>query len=260
MRNSGVHRPLNIIFALPESDFFKKFVTNLISVHPIENIGFAEMLGDAFSLAVDLDSNLVVIDDSFFEDAYIQLNYEINRVRYEGITIVLFDEDKVSLDSFDTMENVFFIDRSTVEGVISQLELVIRHGLNEVTTKTRLLSNYDYSDVPIDIYRQATKILINCGFNSKHKGFIYIRDASIIRALDDNVSSLSKNVYPNIANKYNVSEESVERAIRHAIYHVWYLNKLEPLSEFGMNYRFNSRPTNSVIISYISEILKELNS
>lgn len=42
MQNSGVTKPLNIIIALPESDFFKEFVSYIISHHTIKNLGFAE--------------------------------------------------------------------------------------------------------------------------------------------------------------------------------------------------------------------------
>jgi|LSQX01.1.fsa_nt_gb DNA-binding NarL/FixJ family response regulator len=259
MQNSGVTKPLNIIIALPESDFFKEFVSYIISHHTIKNLGFAEKLKEAFPMAVELDSDLVIIDDSFIEVDCRQLKNEIERAEYNGTTIVFAGSDIYKCKDIGKYENVFFVDKTlNKEEVIKHINLVIQHGMTDVETKSKI-SIFDHAEFPIEMYRQATKLLVNCGFNPKHKGFLYLRDASIMTLLEIRGGSLSKDIYPVIANRYNVSDESVERAIRHAVSKVWQTNRLEPLSKFGIKYRFDDRPTNSVIISCFTDILRELN-
>ncbi len=259
MQNSGVTKPLNIIIALPESDFFKEFVSYIISFHTIKNLGFAEKLKEAFSMAVELDSDLVIIDDSFIEADFKLLKNEIDKAEYKGTTLVFTGSDIYKCKDMGNYENIFFADKTIGnEDVIKHLNLVIQHGLTEVETKSKL-NFFDNAEFPIEMYRQATKLLVNCGFNPKHKGFLYLRDACLMTLMDIRAGSLSKDIYPAIADRYNVSNESVERAIRHAVAKVWQTNKLEPLYQFGMKYSLNDRPTNSVIISCFTDILRELN-
>ena len=59
--NSGVTKPLNIIIALPESDFLKSLY-HAVSHHTIKNLGFAEKL-KKLSHGSRTDSDLVIIDD-----------------------------------------------------------------------------------------------------------------------------------------------------------------------------------------------------
>lgn len=259
MQNSGVTKSLNIIIALPESDFFKDIVTYLLSSHTIKNLGFAEILKDTFPLAIELESDLVIVDDSFIEENCKQLKNEIEKSGYAGTTIVFVGSEIYSCRELGKFENVFFIDKTVGDDELKKhIDLVIQYGLTEVESKAKSLI-LDSADFPVELYRQATRLLVNCGFNPKHKGFLYIRDASIMTLMDINAESLTKDIYPSIASRYNVSDESVERAIRHAVLKVWESNRLEHLSQFGLQYKFNDKPTNSIIISSFAYILRELN-
>ena len=71
-----------------------------------------------------------------------------------------------------------------------------------------------------DPQARATELLLSLGFVTKHLGFTYIRDALIMEALLPG-QSVTKEIYPAIAEKYNCSQANVEHAIRTAIAYAW---------------------------------------
>lgn len=57
-------------------------------------------------------------------------------------------------------------------------------------------------------------VLISCGFQARQKGTMYLMDAMEMYTPG---MSLTKELYPAIAKKHQVSYASVERSMRHAI-------------------------------------------
>lgn len=75
---------------------------------------------------------------------------------------------------------------------------------------------------------------------------------------DELVHNITKQLYPDLAKKYNTTPSRVERAIRHAIEVSWNRGKMETVqSMFGYSFNFNHvRPTNSEFIAIIVEQLR----
>ncbi|MEG1525073.1 MAG: sporulation initiation factor Spo0A C-terminal domain-containing protein [Clostridia bacterium] len=66
------------------------------------------------------------------------------------------------------------------------------------------------------------RVLNRLGINSSVFGFMYIEFAVSLVLNDRNVAShVTTRIYPVIANHYNVTPASVERAIRYAINNCW---------------------------------------
>jgi len=71
-----------------------------------------------------------------------------------------------------------------------------------------------------DPYAQASELMLSIGFVTKHHGFAYLRDAIVMEAHMPG-HSVTKELYPAIAGKYNCSQANVEHAIRTAINSAW---------------------------------------
>lgn len=73
----------------------------------------------------------------------------------------------------------------------------------------------------------------------------------------DRIGSITKVLYPGIAEHFNTTPSKVERAIRHAIEVAWTRGKIENINSiFGYNiYSKNDKPTNGEFIALIADKL-----
>ena len=104
-----------------------------------------------------------------------------------------------------------------------------------------------------------TKMLHELGMPSHIKGYIYIREGIVM--IYDNpslVDGITKELYPEIAIRYNVTVYSVERAIRHAIEISWNRGNWAYMEElFGHSIDIDkSKPTNSEYIVTLADRLR----
>ena len=69
------------------------------------------------------------------------------------------------------------------------------------------------------------------------------------------VNSITKKLYPSIAERFETSASKVERAIRHAIEVAWNRGKIENInSVFGIKvYSNNEKPTNGEFIALVAD-------
>jgi two-component system response regulator (stage 0 sporulation protein A) len=114
-------------------------------------------------------------------------------------------------------------------------------------------------DKNIELERNITKILHSLGVPSHIKGYVYVRDSiKLMYESDDIVGGITKEIYPEIAKKYNANIARVERAIRHAIEISWNRGDYEVMEKiFGHSVDFErSKPTNSAFITTIAEHLR----
>lgn len=106
---------------------------------------------------------------------------------------------------------------------------------------------------------QITNLLHNLGIPSHIKGYNYLRDG--VEKLYNNqslVGSITKELYPMIAEVYNTTSSRVERAIRHAIEVSWVRGDYHLMEElFGNSVDYDrSKPTNSEFLVTLADRLK----
>ena len=73
----------------------------------------------------------------------------------------------------------------------------------------------------------------------------------------DVINQITKQLYPEIADKYKTTPSRVERAIRHAIEVAWNRGKIENINNvFGIKiYAPNEKPTNGEFIALVADKL-----
>lgn len=74
-------------------------------------------------------------------------------------------------------------------------------------------------------------------------------------ATPDIINSITKKLYPSIAENFNTSASKVERAIRHAIEVAWNRGKIENINTiFGIKvYSSHDKPTNGEFIALLAD-------
>ena len=105
----------------------------------------------------------------------------------------------------------------------------------------------------------VTKILHELGVPSHIKGYQYIREGILlIYNNPEIIGGITKELYPEIANKYDTTVSRVERAIRHAIEVSWNSGDWELMEEiFGHSVDIDkAKPTNSEFIVTVADKLR----
>ena len=132
--------------------------------------------------------------------------------------------------------------------------------------KTRILKCFDDDNTPklIDFKKNnlqitVSKILHELGIPSHIKGYQYIRDGiEIIYNKGNRIDSITKDLYPALADRFGTTSSRVERAIRHAIEVSWNRGNWDVMEEiFGHSVDIDrAKPTNSEFIVTIADKLK----
>ena len=126
------------------------------------------------------------------------------------------------------------------------------------------VGNKSYESKSIDVYHNnleisITKILHELGVPSHIKGYQYIREGiSVIYERPEVVGGITKELYPEIAKKFDTTVSRVERAIRHAIEVSWNRGNWDLMEDiFGYSVDIDkAKPTNSEFIVTVADKLR----
>ena len=102
-------------------------------------------------------------------------------------------------------------------------------------------------------------MLHTLGVPSHIKGFQYIREGiGLLYSKPSILGAITKEMYPEIAVKYNTTSSRVERAIRHAIEISWSRGDYDLMEDlFGNSVDVDrSKPTNSEFIATLADKLR----
>ena len=132
--------------------------------------------------------------------------------------------------------------------------------INFQSLEKRILSLNVYT-VSNNMYMEEavlSDLLHKLGIPSHIRGYQYIREGILIVYKNKNISYITKDVYPEIANKFNTTPTRVERAIRHAIEVSWNRGDLNLMEDiFGNSLNVNrDKPTNAEYLTTIADRIK----
>ena len=115
--------------------------------------------------------------------------------------------------------------------------------------------DFKFNNLQISI----TKILHELGIPSHIKGYQYIRDGvGMVFDNPDMIGGITKELYPELASKFDTTTSRVERAIRHAIEVSWNRGNWDLMEEiFGNSVDIDrAKPTNSEFIVTVADKLR----
>ncbi|MBQ8771815.1 MAG: sporulation transcription factor Spo0A [Clostridia bacterium] len=103
---------------------------------------------------------------------------------------------------------------------------------------------------------RISNIFVSVGIPAHIKGYQFLREG--IKLAVDNpqiINSITKSLYPTIAQHFNTTASKVERAIRHAIEVAWNRGKIENINSiFGVRvYTSSEKPTNGEFIALLAD-------
>lgn len=107
-----------------------------------------------------------------------------------------------------------------------------------------------------ELDEKIANLFITVGIPAHIKGYQFLREAiKMAIAEPEIINSITKKLYPSIAEKFDTSSSKVERAIRHAIEVAWNRGKIENINSlFGVKvYTDDEKPTNGEFIALVAD-------
>lgn len=129
---------------------------------------------------------------------------------------------------------------------------------NEVKAHIKPLEVNEIKSELSDLEAQITDLIHKVGIPAHISGYKYIREAISIYIDQKGMIAITKELYPQIAEKYNTTSARVERAIRHAIEVACQRGKIDTLNKIAsikMGVE-KTKPTNSEFIASLADMLR----
>ena len=236
-----------------------------------DNVSLVDMVREYFS-----DHKMIEIVDCAYDGVE-----GLNKIVYSGDSydLVLLDLIMPKKDGLYVLEELkkknivknFIVETSYNEPKV--IRKVSEYGVNYYILKpfdlldleSKILDIFEYiNSKSINLYHSnlqisITRMLHELGMPSHIKGYQYIREGiNMIYNNPDIIGGITKELYPDIASKYDTTVSRVERAIRHAIEVSWNRGDLDYMEElFGHSVDIDkAKPTNSEFIVTVADKLR----
>ncbi len=238
-------------------------------------------------LMIDDNENLVEMVKEYFKD---NKEISIDLIAYngdEGIKLIEKEQNKYDVILLDLImpkkDGLYVLEEMKKRKINKKVIVQTSYNTPEIISKVSsyginyyILKPYDLSDLhkrilnvfdndsKLDIGENhlqisITKVLHELGIPSHIKGYQYIREGiSIIYERPEVIGGITKELYPELASKFDTTVSRVERAIRHAIEVSWNRGSWELMEDiFGHSVDIDkAKPTNSEFIVTIADKLK----
>ena len=164
----------------------------------------------------------------------------------------------------DKMPKVFFVSNLSHSGFVTK---AVQSGASYFMVKpvspenlesriVEVLNNSNQKDGTKQLDERISNIFISIGIPAHIKGYQFLREAVKLAVEEPEIiGSITKKLYPTIAERFETSSSKVERGMRHAIEVAWNRGKIENINNiFGLKiYNRNEKPTNGELIALIAD-------
>ena len=229
-----------------EIELISKKLTN----DKIEKIDTTTNGRDALSLVENNNYNLVILDLVLESVDGFEIIEKVKNINKNTKIIVL---SSLSSDTFIKKAMNMGVDYYMLKP-ISEDVLVKR--VDDLIFSTENFSLISKQDAIKEVEEKITNIFITVGIPAHIKGYQFLREAiKLAMENPDIINSITKRLYPSIAERFDTSASKVERAIRHAIEVAWNRGKIENINNiFGLTvYSNNEKPTNGEFIALVAD-------
>lgn len=245
--------------------------TNVLMID--DNIELVKMVKEYFKDNKEIDVTLTANDGieglnliENNQDEYDVIVLDLIMPNKDGMSVLKdmrekkLDKKVIVLTSFNTQEVIREASELGISYfILKPFELTeLEKRILECSSK----NNYDKKTIDMkynNLQVSITKILHELGVPSHIKGYQYIREAvNIIFENPSVIGGITKELYPELAQKFNTTTSRVERAIRHAIEVSWNRGNLDFMEEiFGYSVDIDkAKPTNSEFMVTIADKLR----
>ncbi|MCB2339269.1 sporulation transcription factor Spo0A [Clostridium estertheticum] len=263
-------KKINIIIVDDNKEFCNILNDYLLTQKDIVVTGIAQNGIEAIKLIEEKKPDLVVLDiimpilDGL--GVLERLNTMEIQPRPRIIILSAVGHEKITQRAISLGADYYVIKPFDMEVFANRIRQTLNESIcNDETPKTLSYAGNDEINtnrskpVDVDMIGQITNIIHEIGIPANLKGYMFVREAINMVVKDiDLLSSVTKELYPLVGEKFNTTASRVERAIRHAIEVAWNREQVETITNlFG--YTINNekgKPTNSEFIAMVADKLR----
>lgn len=253
------HTKTRIVIADDNIDFVFLLNTFLSQKQDMEVVGTATNGSDAINIITETTPDVVIMDIvmPMLDGIGVLEKLKSYKMHKEPIYIILsaLAHPNISQIALSLGAEYFFMKPFDPETLVSRIRQLLYYKSKVANNKTLPHSTKELQHRIIDVFDHL-------GVPIKLKGYQYLIDAIIIVTEDMGaINSITKKVYPEIAEKHKISPTRVERAIRNAIEVTWARGNLKQIHSFFETDMLHgkTRPSNSDFITKMISILLNSN-
>ena len=176
------------------------------------------------------------------------------------IMLTAFGQEDVTKRAVELGVSYYFLKPFDMETLMNKIRDVSGNGSGAASSVLHALNETANAPVnTLSLDQNISKLLQEIGVPAHIKGYQYLREAITIVFEDvDVLNSITKVLYPRVAELHATTPSRVERAIRHAIEVAWSRGDVETISKMFSHTinKSKAKPTNSEFIAMIADKLR----
>jgi len=263
-----VQERIKILIADDNKDFCDILYEYLSKQNDLEIIGVAKDGIEAIEILSQTTPDVIILDiimphlDGL---GVLEKIHSLNIPRIPKVIILsAVGQDRITQKAINLGADYYVVKPFDFEVFIKRIRQLM--GNSDINVeRRRSLKDYSISGIeskpnkPTSIEAEITNIIHEIGVPAHIKGYLYLREAiGMVVENMEYLSAVTKELYPNIAEKFNTTPSRVERAIRHAIEVAWSRGKIDTINRlFGYTvHNGKGKPTNSEFIAMVADKLR----
>ena len=266
-----MNKKITVLIADDNSEFSATLAGYINAEEDLELVGMARDGVDAFDMIKNLEPDIVLLDVIMprLDGLGVLERLEENNIEKMPMCIMLsaVGQDKITQKAINLGAQYYIVKPFEIDVLIKRIkELKFFQPIQAKTSYASREIKPAYIEIAPNEKKNeenlealVTNVIHEIGVPAHIKGYQYLREAIMMVVNDiDIINQITKQLYPEIAQKYRTTPSRVERAIRHAIEVAW--GRGEPAmveSIFGYTVSASKgKPTNSEFIAMIADKLR----
>lgn len=266
-----MNKKITVLIADDNSEFSATLAGYINAEEDLELVGMARDGVDAFDMIKNLEPDIVLLDVIMprLDGLGVLERLEENNIEKMPMCIMLsaVGQDKITQKAINLGAQYYIVKPFEISVLIKRIKELkffqpvqskIPYTSREIKTSyIEIAPNEKKNEENLEAL--VTNMIHEIGVPAHIKGYQYLREAIMMVVNDiDIINQITKQLYPEIAQKYHTTPSRVERAIRHAIEVAW--GRGEPAvveNIFGYTVSASKgKPTNSEFIAMIADKLR----
>jgi len=262
---------ITVLIADDNNDFVMTLVSFLEKEEDMEVIGIAKDGKEACDMIVNTEPDVVLLDVimPYLDGIGVLEEIAVKDMKKKPIFIMLsaVGQAKITGRAISLGAEYYVVKPFDIELLIKRIREIKNYQPSPLQNN---FINREIKAPYIDIQNSnkngenniealVTNIIHELGVPAHIKGYQYLREAIMMVINDiDIINQITKQLYPEIAERFHTTPSRVERAIRHAIEVAWSRGQQETVeSIFGYTISAaKGKPTNSEFIAMIADKLR----
>lgn len=208
-------------------------------------------------VGTSVDGNVVVEDVLRLQPDVLVLEVMLSNL--DGFAVL----EKIK-ETSEKMPKILFVSNLSHSGFVTKAmqagaSYFMLKPVSPENLEKRIIDMASSAEAKVDAHQleeRISNIFISIGIPAHIKGYHFLREAVKLAVQEPNIiGSITKKLYPTIAERFETSSSKVERGMRHAIEVAWNRGKIENINTiFGLKiYNRNEKPTNGELIALIAD-------